>query len=178
MVFKYGPRKVASRGNKISSTRVICVPWGRKISYIKGDGISWQRNLPSWDLSLGRVFHAKEFPKGGSSLICFFPKESFPRGHFFLGNLTKQTLCHNLSLRFMTKARVCKVAGQEGSPGVTLHAPRSVRKCEGMNPHTPKGASTLRVWVSVDFQIFKGKFQGPKLNGLRSYLYNWKALGT
>jgi hypothetical protein len=28
--------------------------------------------------------------------------------------------------------------GQEGNPGVTFHAPRSVGKCEGMNPHTPK----------------------------------------
>jgi hypothetical protein len=45
----------------------------------------------------------------------------------------------------MTKVRACKVAGQEGSPGVTLHAPRSVRKCEGMNLHTFKGAYTLGV---------------------------------
>jgi len=44
----------------------------------------------------------------------------------------------------MTKARACKVAGQEGSSGVTLHAPENVR-CEGMNPHTPKGACTLGV---------------------------------
>jgi hypothetical protein len=28
--------------------------------------------------------------------------------------------------------------GQGGSPGVTSHAPRSVGKCERMNPHTPK----------------------------------------
>jgi len=38
----------------------------------------------------------------------------------------------------VTKARACKVAGQERKPG-------SEGKCEGMNPHTLKGASTLGV---------------------------------
>jgi len=37
-----------------------------------------------------------------------------------------------------TKARACEGAGQKGGPGVTFHAPGSARKCEGMNPHTPK----------------------------------------
>ncbi len=46
--------------------------------------------------------------------------------------------CHNLSLRFATKARACKVVGQEGSSGVTSHAPGNAKECEGMNPHTPK----------------------------------------
>jgi len=35
--------------------------------------------------------------------------------------------------------------GPRGSPRVTSHAPRSVGECEGMNPHTPKGAPTLGV---------------------------------
>jgi hypothetical protein len=51
-------------------------------------------------------------------------------------------------------------------------------KCEGMNPHTPKGASILGVGVSVDSRIFKEKLQGSKPSGLRSFLYQWKALGT
>jgi len=59
-------------------------------------------------------------------------------------------LCHNPSLGFVIKARVCKVAGQERSLGVTPHALRTVRKCEGMNPHTPKAISTLGVGVLVD----------------------------
>ncbi len=46
--------------------------------------------------------------------------------------------CHNPSLRLMTKARACKGVNQEGSLGVTSHAPGSVGKCEGMNPHTLK----------------------------------------
>jgi len=45
--------------------------------------------------------------------------------------------------------------GQEASMGITPHAPGSVGKCEGMNPHTPKGASTLGVGVPMDFQIFR-----------------------
>jgi len=46
--------------------------------------------------------------------------------------------CHNPSLGLTTKARACKVVGQEGSLGVTSHAPENVGECEGMNPHTPK----------------------------------------
>jgi len=57
----------------------------------------------------------------------------------------------------MTKARACKVAGQEGSSGVMLHAPRSARECEGIDPHTPKGPPTLGVGIPVDSRMFKEK---------------------
>jgi hypothetical protein len=77
--------------------------------------------------------------------------------------------CHNPSLGLAIKARACKIAGQERKPG-------SERKCEGMNPHTPKGASTLGVGVLVDSRMFKEQFQGSKPNGLRSYLYHLKAI--
>jgi len=50
--------------------------------------------------------------------------------------------CRNPSLGLTTKARACKVAGQKKKHG-------SEKKCEGMNPHTPKGASTLGVGVPV-----------------------------
>jgi hypothetical protein len=57
--------------------------------------------------------------------------------------------------------------------------PSGVQKeCEGMNPHTPKGAPTLGVGVPMDFQIFKGQLQCIKPNGLRSYLHLWKAIET
>jgi hypothetical protein len=59
--------------------------------------------------------------------------------------------CRNLSLGLTIKAKACKGASQKGSPGITSHAPRSVRKCEGMNFHTPKGTPTLGVGVMVDF---------------------------
>ncbi len=35
--------------------------------------------------------------------------------------------CRNLSLGLTTKARGCKVAGQEKDPGVTSYAPRSAK---------------------------------------------------
>jgi hypothetical protein len=47
-------------------------------------------------------------------------------------------VCRNPSLGLMTKARVCKGAGQKGSSGITFHAHANVGECEGMNLHTPK----------------------------------------
>jgi len=45
-------------------------------------------------------------------------------------------------------------------------------KCEGMNLHTPKGASTLGVWSPDGLLIFKEQLQGSKPNGLKSILYH------
>jgi len=64
--------------------------------------------------------------------------------------------CRNLNLGLVTKARACKGASQECSSGVTFHDGKSARKCEGMNPHTPKWAPNLGVGVLMDSQIFKG----------------------
>jgi hypothetical protein len=41
---------------------------------------------------------------------------------------TTNIICHNPSLGLATKAKVCKVAGQEGSSKITLHDPESVGK--------------------------------------------------
>jgi hypothetical protein len=79
--------------------------------------------------------------------------------------------CHNFNLGLTTKARACKVACQKRKHG-------SGRKCEGMNLHTPKGTSTLGVRVPVDSRMFKERLQGPKFNGLRSYIYHWKFIET
>jgi len=89
---------------------------------------------------------------------------------------TKENSCCNPSLGLATKARACKVVGQEGNSRVTSHVPMSVRKCEGMNPHILKGASTLGVGVLVDSRIFRERLQGSKLNGLWSSLYHKKLL--
>ncbi len=78
----------------------------------------------------------------------------------------------------MTKAKAYKDVGQKWSMGVTFHAPRSLGKCEGMNPHTPKWAPTLGIRVLMDSQMFKGKLQGSKLIGLKNPLYHCKAFGT
>jgi len=50
--------------------------------------------------------------------------------------------CCNPNLGLTTKVKACKVAGQEGSLRVMLHVPGSARKCEGIDPHTPKGTPT------------------------------------
>jgi hypothetical protein len=65
------------------------------------------------------------------------------------------TRCRNPSLGPVTNVKACKVVGQEGSLGITPHAPMSVKECEGMNPHIPKGVSTLGVEVPMDSQIFR-----------------------
>jgi hypothetical protein len=83
-----------------------------------------------------------------------------------VSNYSKQHLlwvdhmCRNPSLGLVTKARAYKSAGQEGSSGVTFHAPRSVKKCEGMNPHTPKGTPTLGVGVLMDSWILESNCKG------------------
>jgi len=69
----------------------------------------------------------------------------------------------------VTKAKGFKVAGQNGSPGVMPHALGSARKCEGINPHTPKGIRTLGVQIPMDSRMFKKRLQGSKLNGLKSF---------
>jgi len=78
----------------------------------------------------------------------------------------------NPSIGLATKARGCKVAGQERSLGLMLHVLGSARECEGIDPHTPKGTPTLGVGVLVDSQIFRRRLQGEKLDGLRSSLYH------
>jgi hypothetical protein len=62
-----------------------------------------------------------------------------------------------LTTQVMVKKMACKGVGWEWSSGVTFHVSESVGECEGMNSHTPKWVSTLRVWILMDFQIFKGQ---------------------
>jgi len=94
-----------------------------------------------------------------------------------------------LALGSQPRQRGCKVAGQEegspgvkakalqgygprGSRGVTSHIHRSVRKCEGVNTHTPKATPTLRdchnptLGLSVRMQLTLpkvGKWSPPGL---------------
>jgi hypothetical protein len=85
---------------------------------------------------------------------------------------------YNPSIGLTTKARVCKVVGQEGSLGVTSSAPKSAKECEGMNSHTPKWTPILGIGVPMDFRIFKGKLKGSKPIELKHSLYYWKAIET
>jgi hypothetical protein len=122
------------------------------------------------DLSVSMMLHQMKGIGNGSQDVWHLLSETWKCLH--------EHNCRNPSLGLATKARACKVAGQEGSLRVTPHAPGSVRKCEGMNLHTPKRASTLGVWVPADSHIFRGRLQGSKLNGLKTSLYHWKALQT
>jgi hypothetical protein len=91
-------------------------------------------------------------------------------GHHFISMAMEvHGECHNLNLMLATKARAYKCAGQEWNMGFSFHVPKSVGKCEGMNPHIPKckWARTLGVGVLIDSQIFKGKLQGSRLIWLR-----------
>jgi hypothetical protein len=65
--------------------------------------------------------------------------------------LIQLPICHNFSLGFATKARACKCASQEGSPRVTFHVPGSAKKCEKINPHTPKWTPILKIRVRNGF---------------------------
>jgi hypothetical protein len=56
--------------------------------------------------------------------------------------------------------------------GITFHALKSVRECEGINPHIPKGASTLGIEVSVDSKFFRDQLQGSTPNRLKIFSYH------
>ncbi len=48
------------------------------------------------------------------------------------------------------KVRAKKRPYTKRSMGITSHTPGSVRKCEGVNPHTPKATPTLGGGVFED----------------------------
>jgi hypothetical protein len=58
--------------------------------------------------------------------------------------------CRNPSFGLMTKAKGLQGCGPRESLGVKSHTPRSVGKCEGVNPHTPKATPTLGDGVPID----------------------------
>ncbi len=70
------------------------------------------------------------------------------------------TECCNPSIGLVTKAKGLQKCRPRGSLGVTSHIPGSVRKCEGVNPHTPKATPTLGDGVLVDSQNFREQIKG------------------
>ncbi len=74
----------------------------------------------------------------------------------------------------MIKAKACKVAGKEGSSGVRSHIAGSAKECEGMNLHTLKWIPILGDEDPMDFQIFRGQFQGSKPIWLKSFFISLK----
>jgi hypothetical protein len=58
--------------------------------------------------------------------------------HFNEDNNMVDVMCRNPNLGLTTNAKAYKGAGQVKSLRVTFHAFKSVRECEGMNPHIHK----------------------------------------
>ncbi len=76
----------------------------------------------------------------------------------------------------MTEAKGYKFAGQEKNPGVTSHAPKKCKECEGMNPHTPKWIPMLGVGVPNGLPNLQSTIVGVKTHHLDNSLYHWKII--
>jgi hypothetical protein len=70
--------------------------------------------------------------------------------------------CRNPSLGLVTKARACKVAGQEGTLGGTLHAP-------GVPKSVREWTFTLSSELPMDSQIFRAQLQGQNPSAWRFF---------
>jgi len=88
-----------------------------------------------------------------------------------------QDVCCNPSFGLVTKAKGLQGCGPRENPGITSHTPRSVKKCERVNLHTPKaipilGDGVLRQkdiwmwapWRGVEY-IIKGKVVASPKSG-------------
>ncbi len=78
--------------------------------------------------------------------------------------------CRNPSLGLTTKARVRKVAGEEGSPRVMPHALGNVGKCEGMNPHISKGSFHFGSWSFGGLLNLQRTITGVKIQWIEKFL--------
>jgi hypothetical protein len=76
--------------------------------------------------------------------------------------------CHNLSLGFVPKQRLTKVWAKN-EPRNHISCSRSAKKCEGMNPHTPKWTPTLGIGIPMGSEFLEGDCRGQ--NSL-----NWKVI--
>jgi hypothetical protein len=108
-----------------------------------------------------------------------YTKNAFNPPIFFPNNegVYRNTVA-TLALGLRPRKKGLQGCGPRGNPRVTSHTPGSVRKCEGVNPHTPKATPTLGDGVPMESQNFREKFQGSKLNVLWHSLYHWKAIET
>jgi hypothetical protein len=72
------------------------------------------------------------------------------------------------------KAKGLQGCGPKGSPWVTSHTPGSVRKCEGVNIHTPKATPTLGDGVPVDSPNFREGILGVKTQWLVAFFISFE----
>jgi hypothetical protein len=64
--------------------------------------------------------------------------------------------------------------GQEGSLGVTFHAPGSAKECEGMNPHTPKQTPIFGVGIPNGLSNFQRAIAGVKIHWIEAFFISLK----
>jgi len=93
-------------------------------------------------------------------------KNGKERGKSKKKELPTHKKCRNPSFVFATKLKGLQGCEPRGVPGVTSHTPESARKCEGVNPHTPKATPTLGDGVPVDSRNFRERFEGSNRNAL------------
>ncbi len=93
-----------------------------------------------------------------------------PSSHHMFGIYSHLPSCHDHNLEFTINVRAYKGESRKWSPKVTFNVPKSVGGCEEMNPHTPKWALILGFLVLMDFQIFRERWKGTKLIGLKNSL--------
>jgi hypothetical protein len=86
-------------------------------------------------------------------------------------NLWEMNLCRNPNLRLATKARVCKGVGQDWAQESHIMFPGVQESVKEWTPTLPSEL-ILGVQVPMDSQIFRGRSQGSKIIGLKSYLYH------
>jgi hypothetical protein len=65
-----------------------------------------------------------------------------------------------LALGLQPRQKGLQGCGPRRSQGDTSHTPESVRKCEGVNPHTPKATPTLGDGVPMESQNSESDFRG------------------
>ncbi len=84
--------------------------------------------------------------------------------------------CRNPTLGFTTKARGCKVEGQEKDPGITPHAPGSAKSVRAWTLTLPSELQCWELESQMDSWIFRAQLEREKFIALKFFLYHWKAI--
>jgi hypothetical protein len=71
-------------------------------------------------------------------------------------------VCHNRSLGFATKAKGCKVVGQEGNSGVASHVPESAKSVRDHSLTLPNELPLWELESQMDCRIFRMQLQKLK----------------
>ncbi len=85
-------------------------------------------------------------------------------------------LCRNPNFGLVTKARGCKVVGQEKDLGVTSRTPGSAKSVKEWTFTLPRELPCWELESQMDSRIFKARLHGSKPIALKSSLYHLKAI--